>query len=299
MGVPDLEQRLPSGRELGGFVRRETPVSGLRPTVRFLLAFTLTLFWVGFSIWVSEPWRSELEAAIGPVMGWVIPIFLAYIPGLVIWFMIFTLLITRYEPLPLEPPAGGVGGGRVALGVDPGGGVERERVDRPHPRTHRRALTYPGQVPCRSWRTITRPTTPGTLADAAGARMTFDYRRVFEAKQGKHHALNSALATVTTPLVVTVDADTPRASAVAYATGGSCHDDTAGPARLRLRCCARGREPDGDIPGPGCNSGTTGSGSTASNGSSSLEPRSRCAGCVLGLLDERPHGGRRLAGCDW
>ena len=38
--------------------------------------------------------------------------------------------------------------------------------------------------------------------------MRFDYRRVFEAKQGKHHALNSALATVTTPLVVTVDADT-------------------------------------------------------------------------------------------
>ena len=38
--------------------------------------------------------------------------------------------------------------------------------------------------------------------------MRFDYRRVFEAKQGKHHALNAALATVTTPLVVTVDADT-------------------------------------------------------------------------------------------
>ena len=48
----------------------------------------------------------------------------------------------------------------------------------------------------------------GALADAAGARMRFDYRRVFEAKQGKHHALNAALATVTTPLVVTVDADT-------------------------------------------------------------------------------------------
>ena len=36
----------------------------------------------------------------------------------------------------------------------------------------------------------------------------FRYRRVFEERQGKHHALNAALATVTTPLVVTVDADT-------------------------------------------------------------------------------------------
>ena len=61
---------------------------------------------MAFSVWVSEPWRGELEAAIGPVMGWVIPLFLAYIPGLVIGFMIFTLLITRYQELPLEPPKG-------------------------------------------------------------------------------------------------------------------------------------------------------------------------------------------------
>jgi biofilm PGA synthesis N-glycosyltransferase PgaC len=37
---------------------------------------------------------------------------------------------------------------------------------------------------------------------------SFRYRRVFEAAQGKHHALNAVLETVTTPLVVTVDADT-------------------------------------------------------------------------------------------
>ena len=62
----------------------------------------LTLAWVGFSVWVSGPWRDELEDAIGPVMAWVIPIFLAYIPGLVIGFMISTLLITRYQELPLS-----------------------------------------------------------------------------------------------------------------------------------------------------------------------------------------------------
>ena len=53
----------------------------MRPTVRFTIAFALTFAWVAFSVWVSEPWRGELEAAIGPVMGWVIPLFLAYIPG--------------------------------------------------------------------------------------------------------------------------------------------------------------------------------------------------------------------------
>ena len=55
---------------------------------------------------MSRIWRGELEDAIGPVMAWVIPIFLGYIPGLIVWFMIFTLLITRYQELPLEAPRG-------------------------------------------------------------------------------------------------------------------------------------------------------------------------------------------------
>src|SRR4249919_1797804 len=90
----------------GGLTWRKAPASGLRPSVRFAVALVLTLGWVGFSVWVSAVWRGELEAALGPVMAWVIPIFLAYIPGLIIWFMIFTLLITRYEELPLDPPKG-------------------------------------------------------------------------------------------------------------------------------------------------------------------------------------------------
>ena len=46
------------------------------------------------------------------------------------------------------------------------------------------------------------------LAGAAAMRLALRYRRVFEPEPGKHRALNAALATVTTPLVVTVDADT-------------------------------------------------------------------------------------------
>ena len=44
-------------------------------------------------------------------------------------------------------------------------------------------------------------------ARAAAHRLGLRYRRVFE-PPGKHRALNTALPTVTTPLVVTVDADT-------------------------------------------------------------------------------------------
>src|SRR4051812_29830514 len=92
--------------QLGGLTPRSRPVFGFRPAVRFALAAAATVAWVAFSVRVSEPWRSELAAALGPVMAWVIPILLAYIPGLVIGFLCFTLLLTRYRP-PLggESPA--------------------------------------------------------------------------------------------------------------------------------------------------------------------------------------------------
>ena len=48
----------------------------------------------------------------------------------------------------------------------------------------------------------------GEVAAAAAGRLGLRYRRVFEAEPGKFHALNSALAVVETPIVVTLDADT-------------------------------------------------------------------------------------------
>jgi biofilm PGA synthesis N-glycosyltransferase PgaC len=46
------------------------------------------------------------------------------------------------------------------------------------------------------------------LAASVAARHGLSYRRSFEPVAGKHHALNTALVDVTTPIVVTVDADT-------------------------------------------------------------------------------------------
>ena len=74
-------------------------MSGMRPIVRFALAVVLTACWVGFAVQASGPWREELDQAIGPVMAWVIPLFLAYIPGLVIGFMASTLIVTPYHRL--------------------------------------------------------------------------------------------------------------------------------------------------------------------------------------------------------
>jgi biofilm PGA synthesis N-glycosyltransferase PgaC len=191
---------------LGGLTRRRAPSSGLRPTIRFAIASFFTLAWVAFSVWVSAPWRDELERAIGPVMAWVIPIFLAYIPGLVIGFMIFTLLITRYRALPLEAPDGEWPGGEwPSVTILIAAWNESEAIV---PALERIAdLTYRGKVEVV---VADNNSTDDTAerADAAATRLGLDYRRIFEREQGKHHALNAALETVTTPLVVTVDADT-------------------------------------------------------------------------------------------
>ena len=206
--APDLERVAEAGarRVSGGLTRRRDPASGLRPTVRFTLAFGLTVAWVAFSVWVSQPWRHDLETALGPVAAWMIPIFLAYVPGLVIGFMIFTLLITRYHRLPLDPPAG-----EWPLEEWPPVTVviaawnESDAIVRTLERIA--SLDYEGPLEVVVADNNSTDDT-AELADLAGARLGLHYRRLFVEKQGKHHALNATLATVTTPLVVTVDADT-------------------------------------------------------------------------------------------
>ena len=52
-------------------------------------------------------------------MAWVIPIVLAYVPGLVIGFMVFTLLASPYRELELVAAGGPLACGRLAGRHDP------------------------------------------------------------------------------------------------------------------------------------------------------------------------------------
>ena len=154
-----------------------------------------------FGVWASGPWRDQLEDAIGPVMAWVIPLFLAYIPGLVIGFMIFTLMFYRYRERPAGPPRGDwPEGDWPAVTVVIAAWNEEEAIVG-DPGADRRAL-LPGPGRGRPGRQrLDRP--HRALAEEAALRLGLHYRRLFEAEPGKHHALNAVLATVTTPVVVT------------------------------------------------------------------------------------------------
>ena len=172
----------------------------------FALAFSLTGAWVGFGVWVSSPWRHELEDALGPILGWTVPILLAYLPGLVIGFMLFTLLVNPYRELELTAPAGpwpARSWPAVTVLI-----AARNEADAIAPTLERIAgLTYPGPVEVVLADNGSTDRT-GELGDEVAKRLGLDCRRVDETVPGKHRALNTALATVTTPIVVTVDADT-------------------------------------------------------------------------------------------
>ena len=197
---------------VGGLVRRDRAAFGMRPTLRFTAAAGATVAWSAFGIWFSQPWRSDLEAAIGPVAAWVIPIMLAYIPGVVIGFLCWTLLLTRYRPPPASAPAGPWPAGRwPPITVVIAAFNEEEAVEATLERIA--ASDYAGPLTAVLADNNSTDRT-AELARSAAERLGLDYRRSFEPVAGKHHALNTALAGVRTPIAVTVDADTfltPRA----------------------------------------------------------------------------------------
>ena len=191
---------------LGGLARRRRPSVGWRPTVRFVVAFGLTVAYVAFGVYVSAPWRSDLREAIGPVMAWVIPILLAYVPAAVIGFLIFTLLTLRYRVPSPAPPTGPWPDGRwPEVTVIVAAWNEERTIVATLERIAGLAYTGPIEVVLAD-----NNSTDATaeLAQETARRLGLDYRRVFEPMVGKHYALNTALESVTTPLVVTVDADT-------------------------------------------------------------------------------------------
>jgi biofilm PGA synthesis N-glycosyltransferase PgaC len=177
------------------------------------MAATLTIAYVGFAVWASGPWRDELARAVGPVMAWVIPVMLAYIPGIVVGFLMFTLLVSRYrEPASASAAARGEGGSLwpaatiliAARNEEAAIGATLEGIAR---------LSYLGSIEVILADNGSTDRTAGVAGETA-RRLGFPYRHVVETAPGKHRALNAALKGVRTPLVVTVDADTflqPRA----------------------------------------------------------------------------------------
>jgi poly-beta-1,6-N-acetyl-D-glucosamine synthase len=191
---------------LGGLAKRERPEYGPRPTWLFVAAFSLTIVWIALVVYLSDPWRSDLDDAIGPIAAWVIPTLLAYIPALIVGFLAFTLILSPYRfPLLAAPKGGWPEGEWPPLTIVIAAWNEEDVIGQTLARIAR--LSYPGSIEVVLADNNSTDRT-AEVAEQEAQRHGLRYRRVFEAKTGKYRALNAALATVTTPLVVSVDADT-------------------------------------------------------------------------------------------
>ena len=216
-GPPVTEQAsAPAGR-LGGLTRRSGPEAGLRPTVLFALAGSLTVAWVAFAVWASDSVARRARGCSRPRdgLGDPDPARLHPRPGDRVH-----ALHAAGQPVPragARCARRAVAGRPVAGGDRRDRGPERGRRDRAHARADRRAR--PTQGRSRScWPTTTRPTAParsgtrrrsasGSTTGGSSSRSPASTRRSTRRSQ-----------TVTTPIVVTVDADTLLHARVADAT---------------------------------------------------------------------------------
>jgi biofilm PGA synthesis N-glycosyltransferase PgaC len=168
----------------------ETSRPSVSAPLRFAVAFALTIAWVGFALWASAPWREELREAIGPVMAWVIPTFLAYIPSLVIGFMIFTLVTLRYRvPSPAPPPGPWPEGEWPPVTIVIAARNEEESIG--STLEHLAALSYEGDLEVVL---ADNDSSDGTaeLAERTAERAGLSFHSAFESEPGKWRALNTA-----------------------------------------------------------------------------------------------------------
>lgn len=183
--------------------RRPSPAPApRRPYVpvsaKFVLALLGTTLWVGLAVLLSQRWIDELRPVVGSVPAVLIVALVAYLPGGVVAFMTFSLLMDRQPPLRVADPHAPVTVIIAARDEEVGVVPTLEALAR---------LRYSGELVVVL---ADNGSTDATVARAheTAARVGLDLEVVHEPRPGKSHALNTALATVRTDLVVTVDADT-------------------------------------------------------------------------------------------
>lgn len=192
-GVP--AQHGTSDRRLA---RPGTPRLYVPVWVKFGLSVVVAITWVGLAVSLSRPWVADLGAVAGPVVAWLVVVLVAYLPGGIVAFLAASLVFDRQPPLPTARPATAVTVIVAARNEETGIGPTLRALG---------SVDYDGELLVIL---ADNGSTDRTVAQARRAAREHGVRLriVREQRPGKSHALNAALRTVTTPLVVTVDADT-------------------------------------------------------------------------------------------
>ena len=77
--------------------KRYIPVKG-----KFLIATASAGCWFAFSLWVSIPWIKSLSEEVGEPLGFLIILFVALVPGFLMFHLLFSILLDKPPPLNLD-----------------------------------------------------------------------------------------------------------------------------------------------------------------------------------------------------
>lgn len=167
-------------------------------TAKLVLSVLFALAWTGVSVRISLPWVADLAPHTGPAAAWTVVALAAYLPGFIVALMTMSLVLDRQPQLAVEDPVTALTVVIAARNEEAGIAATVRGVAAAH---------YSGSVAIiLADNGSTDATRERALEAAAVAAVPL--RVVREEKPGKSNALNAALAYVTTPYVITVDADT-------------------------------------------------------------------------------------------
>jgi poly-beta-1,6-N-acetyl-D-glucosamine synthase len=165
---------------------------------KFAIATVAAFVWLGVSVWLALPWIRDSARVLSIVPAIILVAFVALVPGGLVAFLVTSLLLDRQPPLTVHHPSVHV---TVLIAARNEAGAIGQTIE------YLAAQDYDGRLEAVL---IDNGSTDGTAAVALdrAAECGLDLRVLTETTPGKSHALNAGLASVTSPLVLTVDADT-------------------------------------------------------------------------------------------
>ncbi|MGG4040184.1 glycosyltransferase family 2 protein [Bacillus smithii] len=174
---------------------------------KFWISHAVSIGWMFFSIYLSLPWLKDLSSILSFPLALLVIGGIAYIPGYMNAFLVISLLLDRQPAFKNEFPSD-----PVTLLI----AAYNEEKTIYYTLRYVAAQDYGGKM---SIIVVNNHSTDQTDQEILRAKQEFDLDMTIlhEEKPGKFHALNKGLRYVTTPYVITLDADTLlHPSAVRY-----------------------------------------------------------------------------------
>lgn len=166
---------------------------------KFWISHLFAVFWMGFSIYLSIPWLSDLAKVVSFPAALLIIGGISYLPGYMNAFLVISLLLDRQPGFVTEFPVDPITVLIAAHNEENKIYQTLQYIDQ---------QDYQGKIKVY---VINNRSTDGTVRQILKAKKDFNHIEIellHEEKPGKFHALNHGLTFVTSPYIITIDADT-------------------------------------------------------------------------------------------